>query len=311
MTRVRLARRAALTLLAAALAGPALAQAPPAKGAPYILARSEVREMTARNGGAYRIMVSWPEASPPPSGYPVIYILDGDDSFAIAAESARRLGRFSNRGRMTPGLVVAIGYPGPSRRAFDYTPVSTPTPPAPGARAETNGGADAFLDFITDELRPAIERDWKIDRARQTLEGHSYGGLFVLHALFRQPELFQTYVAASPSIWFGGQQILKAEPAFAARMAKGDLKRTLVITVGEFEQAPPTPAATDSTAQAMAARNTGRRMVDNSRDLASRLKPLKASGLAVHYRVFSGETHGGSALPALAAALPYAFTVTP
>ena len=42
MTAMRLGRRTALTLLAAAVAGPALAQAPSTKDAPYVLARSEI-----------------------------------------------------------------------------------------------------------------------------------------------------------------------------------------------------------------------------------------------------------------------------
>ncbi|MEW5688386.1 MAG: alpha/beta hydrolase-fold protein [Pseudomonadota bacterium] len=308
-------RAAALALLlTTAFAPTALAQAPVSptvRGQPYAVPRSEVRDVTSKAGEVYRLFISRPDGPAPAAGWPVLYILDGEDSFGIAAETANRLGRFSGAGRMSPGVVVAIGYVGQSRRSFDYTPPAPPVPPAPGDRVEKTGGADLFLDFITREVRPLVEADYPIDKGRQALMGHSYGGLFVLHTLFNRPEAFQTYIASSPSIWFADQQVLKAEPAFAERIRKGGLKRRLVVTVGEYEQAPPPWAASDPAARAVTARNASRLMVDNARDLAARIKPLAASGLAVDFRLLSGENHGSAVLPAVGNALPFAFGAAP
>lgn len=272
----------------------------PAAGAPYEVTRSEVRTMTARSGGAYRIMIARPERPPPPAGYPIVYVLDGDDNFAIVAETAERFGR--NPG-FAPGIVVGVGYPGASRRSLDYTPVRGEGAP----RGEPTGGAAAFRAFLADELRPAIERDFSIDRGRQAIIGHSFGGLFVLDTLFTAPDMFQLYVAASPSIWFADRAVLGGEAGFAARMARGGLHPTLILTVGGDEQEAP-PWLTDPAERARAARRNGdRRMVDNVRDLAARLAAI--AGLTLRHRILVGEHHGTSMLPAIGNALPYVFAV--
>ncbi len=45
-----------------------------------------------------------------------------------------------------------------------------------------------------------------VDANRRTLAGYSLGGLLTLQALFKRPGLFRTYVASSPSIWYGDKQ---------------------------------------------------------------------------------------------------------
>lgn len=290
MARLHLVAFAFLALLTAA----------PAAAAPYEVTRSEVRVMTSRTGATYRIMIARPERPPPPGGYPIIYVLDGDDNFAIVAETAERFGR--NPG-FAPGIVVGIGYPGPSRRSFDYTPVSAEG----GPRGEPTGGAAAFRAFIADELRPAIERDFRIDRNRQAIIGHSFGGLFVLDTLFTRPEMFQVYLCASPSIWFADREVLSREAGFVLRMARGDLHPTLVLTVGSDEQEAP-PWIFDPAERARAERrNTERRMVGNVDDLGARLTGVP--GLSVHRRFLAGEHHGTSMLPAIGGGLTHIFAV--
>lgn len=284
MTRVR-----RLGALIAACA--ALASAPAQADEAYAVPGSSVRDVTSASGGAYRIYVARPEAPPPPNGYPVLYVLDGDDGFAVAAETARRLARYAPRSGVGPGLVVAVGYPGASRRSFDYTPAAKSPHGAPA------GGAEAFLDFLIEELRPAIARDYPVDGDRQTLAGHSYGGLFVLYALFTQPDAFRSYVAISPSVWFGDGAILTREAPFARRFATADLQRTLAIGVGELEASEPGPAPRTTTYDAQY--------------LAARLKTLEPSGLKTTYRSFCGEGHGTALLPGLAMAVSIAFGSRP
>jgi predicted alpha/beta superfamily hydrolase len=269
----------------------------------YSVPGSNVRIMTARRGADYRIMIWQPQAPPPAAGYPVLYVLDGDDNFAIAAETANRLGRFAQASGITPGLVVAIGYPGANRRAYDYTPpFARGAPPQQADR----GGADAFLAFIQNELRPAIARAHRVDPARQAILGHSFGGLFVLHAMFTRPDLFQIWIAASPSIWFGDRAVLSGEAGFAERLRRTGAPARLYLSVGGLEQSAPVrlsgPRATE-----MATRNAERRMVDNARELAGRLVHLEADSLSVRFRVFPGEGHGTSVLPAIGDAIQQAF----
>lgn len=263
--------------------------------------------MRATNGVEYRILVARPAAPPPASGYPVLYLLDGDDSFAIAAATAERLGRHASRSGIRPGLVVGIGYAGESRRAIDYTPATETPVRGPDGRIGENGGAQAFRDFIADELQPAIARDHPVDPERQALMGHSYGGLFVLDTLFRRPELFRTYIASSPSIWFGDGEVLRHEAAFVEAQRRARRRIDLVLSVGELEQPGARVAGEPHRIDAGDGRLSARRMVDNSRELAQRLESLADTGLTVRFRVLGGEDHGSAPLPAIGAAVRHAF----
>ncbi len=287
------------------LLGPARGEPAPATGSPYIVPRSEVRIMRASAGVEYRILVSRPATPPPASGYPVLYLLDGDDSFAIAATTADRLGRHAPRSGIVPGLIVAIGYPGASRRTYDYTPETEAPARGPDGRKVSSGGAEVFRAFIADELLPAIAREFPVDADRMTLMGHSYGGLFVLDTLFRRPGLFRTYVASSPSIWFGDGEVLRQEASFIAGQRNARRKLDLVLSVGELEQ--PEMQSVGAGGRIAADRRAPRRMVDDCRVLARRLRTLEGSGLSVHFRVLSGETHGTAPLPAIGAARRHAF----
>lgn len=71
-----------------------------------------------------------------------------------------------------------------------------------------NRGAEQFLAFIEEELKPLIEREVPIDRTRQTLFGHSLGGWLVLYTLFTRSRAFQYYAAGSPSIWWKNRCIV-------------------------------------------------------------------------------------------------------
>lgn len=58
-------------------------------------------------------------------------------------------------------------------------------------------GAYSFMDFIEKELLPLAEKDLLIKE--RILYGHSFGGAFTLYALTRKPDLFNKYIASSPT----------------------------------------------------------------------------------------------------------------
>jgi predicted alpha/beta superfamily hydrolase len=160
------------------------------------------------------------------------------------------------------------------------------------------------LQFLIQDVKPLIERQFDIDRKRQVLLGHSLGGLFVLHVLFTHPDDFQTYVASSPSIWWNDRSILAEEHDFLGRMTAKTPEQPagkassseaavtghplrLLISVGELEQ---TPRPGDASQRAaMLKRN---RMVGNARELSERLAPLSQLGLRVTFTQFEEENHG-------------------
>lgn len=282
-------------------ANPAPVAAPAAaKGEPYVMPRTEVRPMRSDAGSDYLVYIAWPQQPPPPEGYPVLYLLDGTESFAIAAEYQNRLGGYAG---LEPGIVVGVGYPDASRRGFDYTPAvpgGDRLMPSPGPA----GGADQFLDFLANKVIPAVEAGHPVNPDRRTLAGYSLGGLFTLQALFKRPGLFRAYAASSPSIWYGDKQVLKLLPGLAGRLAALPSRRRLLLSAGQYEQSPAPGMEQDPAWLRIADLSRRAKMVDNARDLAGL---LQAAPIDVEFRLAPGETHGSGNWPALRDALRLAF----
>ena len=265
----------ALALPAASAQTPQTPQPPPPPGPAYAMPQTQMFETKSDGGETYRIFVSYPKGEPPAGGYPVLYVIDGNAYFASFAET-RRLLEYAEKGK---ALVVGVGYPTDeaydARRTADFLfPVPTEGPPAqaksqPGA---TNTGRDKFLAFLTGKLRAEIGKRYRIDPGRQSLFGHSFGGLFALHTLYARPDAFQAIVAASPSLEWNVQDLLREERSFAAKLAEGKIARTsrLMLVAGEQDSDDdPEPA----------------------RALAARLDALSAHGLGTRYRLYQDEIH--------------------
>lgn len=191
----------------------------------------------------YRVYLGVPRKPAPPEGYPVIYMLDGNAAMDTLSDQDLAELYADN-----PPVLVGIGYEVPSRhdvvaRAFDYTP---PVLNADGSvdtnveyRGRPGGGADLFLDVIQNSIRPAIEARAQLDPARQTLWGHSFGGLFTLYTLITRPRMFQRYVAGDPSVGGEDDALLQRSKSFHAAEAPA---ATVRILVGRGRaEAPETP----------------------------------------------------------------------
>lgn len=276
------------------------ATSPNAAGVPYVMPRSEVRPMRSDAGSDYLVYIAWPQQPPPPGGYPILYLLNGSESFAIAAEYQNRLGGYAG---MTQGIVVGIGYPDKSRRNFDYTPaVPDGVELVPGMGP--TGGAEPFLDFLANKVIPHVEAGLCVDTNRRTLAGYSLGGLLTLQALFKRPDLFQTYVASSPSIWFGEKQVLTMLPGLPDRLSALPSRPRLLLSAGEYEQSPLPGREQDPSWLRIADISRHARMIDNASELASCLRSVP---LDVKFRVVPGETHASGNWPAIRDALELAF----
>lgn len=117
--------------------------------------------------------------------YPVLYLLDGNNSSLLETVSAmNKLGSDENIPKM---IVVAIGN---TDRDRDMMPLSTKQYTVPIA------GAEQFLSFIGDELIPQIDKKYRTNQQR-ILCGKSLSGLFTLYALLTKPQLFESYLGRS------------------------------------------------------------------------------------------------------------------
>lgn len=156
--------------------------------------------------------------------YPVIYLLDGGSHFHSVTGLLDQL----TANELCPEMiVVAITN---TDRSRDLTPTRSLKLPD-GSEQEwlkTTGGADNFLKFIETELFPHVEKNYPTEPYR-LLIGHSFGGLFAIHTMMSRPELFNSYVAIDPSLWWDNRKLLLQSDTFLAEK-KFD-KKTLFVSV--------------------------------------------------------------------------------
>ena len=255
-----------------------------------IMAESGAWEMSSKAGRRYKIFAAWPKAPSPPDGYPVVYVLDANVMFGTMADTVRVIGK---RPGFPAAIVIGIGYPdnlNPDKeRALDLTPKSERAQQAiPGT-----GGAQAFLDFIASELKPEVSRRFKIDPAREALFGHSFGGLFTLYALANRPNLADTFIAASPSLW------LENELGPNGPVAGNSCTSRILITVGQFEQAADPDFPPPSLKMLVS-----RQQISNAKAYSKR---LKKSGCDTKLEILAGEDHASVPPVAIARANRFLF----
>lgn len=123
-------------------------------------------------GVNYSLRIYLPAGYQANTAYPIIYALDGDTNFSSMVSILDQAS--------TPVILVAIG--GSDRRTQDYN----------------FPGSYTYYKFLTQELIPFIEQQYPSLKTQRTLEGHSFGGLFVGTALFldRQGgQFFKNFIA--------------------------------------------------------------------------------------------------------------------
>lgn len=134
--------------------------------------------------------------------YPVLYLLEENDMPMVAG----MVKYLSSYNEQLPAMLV-VGIDGGGERIRDLTPTHSlydnlgKLDPDPQSWLRPSGGGDKFLRFVREEVMPFVERKYRAAPFR-ILAGHSVGGLTALHALATQPDLFDAYLAVSPSLWW-------------------------------------------------------------------------------------------------------------
>ncbi len=302
----------------------------------------QIKFTSAINGEPYTLFVSIPFIPPPPGGYPVYYVLDGDAYFSTAAVASMLLlenaavvvgidhhalndravvEKYSRRkpGDTTPIGMDAISDAYNKLRTHDLTLSTAPAHRAPEwFEPSDSGGVDNFLKIIETEIKPKIAALVPVDAANQALYGHSLGGLAVVHAFFTEPRAFRSFIVSSPSLWWDGDAVLKDEAKFAATVASGQATPRILITAGgdEADSSVPPKAFLDSLppdkqaqiAPYLKMRGGWSGTVSGSRALAARLAKLHgAAGYKVRYALMVGEDHPTAALVSVGRGLRFAF----
>ncbi|ECI4531253.1 alpha/beta hydrolase [Salmonella enterica subsp. diarizonae] len=146
----------------------------------------------------YKVWIGVPDKKPPVSGFPVLYMLDGNAVMdRLSDEFLKEISK------KTPPVIVAIGYqtklPFESEsRAYDYTPANK-VPNSFDRYGRKGGGSDIFRLLIKNNIMSVVEKNIKVNAKKRGIWGHSYGGLFVLDS-YLSSDLFTFYYSASPSL---------------------------------------------------------------------------------------------------------------
>lgn len=198
-----------------------------------------------------------------PSGYdtvqlPVLYMPDG----GIEEDFLHVLGLVQIsvlNGTMRPFMLVGIEN---TARRRDLT---GPTENAEDRKiAPVVGGSAAFRQFIRTELVPTINARYQTT-AERAIVGESLAGLFVVETLLLEPDLFDTYIAFDPSLWWNDAALVKHA---AARLKTVGSRALYVASSSEEEIA---------------------KLTSQFADL---LRTSAPAGLRHHYSPMPEESHG-------------------
>jgi uncharacterized protein len=157
--------------------------------------------------------------------YPVLYLLDG----GVAWQDFHHISGLAQLGTVngTTRDVIVVGVASVDRRNELALPTENPELIA---RYPTQGQSERFRRFLRNEVQPFVEGRFRTS-GEAALMGESLAGLFVVETFLKAPEMFDHYVAVSPSLWWDGGR-LAAQAGAHLRDHSND-PRTLILTLGD------------------------------------------------------------------------------
>lgn len=156
---------------------------------------------------------------------PVMYMPDGGvaEDFMHVAGLVQVL---TGNGSMRPFLLVGIEN---TERRRDMTGPTTNDEDR--KIAPRVGGSAGFREFIRTELMPAVQKRYRTTD-ETALVGESLAGLFTVDTFLRAPEMFDTYIAIDPSLWWNNTGSIAEGPALL-RSSSAVRRRLFVATSSE------------------------------------------------------------------------------
>lgn len=220
-------------------------------------------------GREYHLSIALPDSyKTSTQSYPVIYVLDGDFNFSVAAG----LTRFSNWFRRIPELIiVGIGYDIKTTDEFvALRDLDFDVPGMPGAASDS--APDRFLEALTQEIIPFVDANYRTIPSDRCLQGYSSSGIFVLYTLFQQPDAFQRYISGSPILGATYDYWVQHDAKLAARDGSNPIQ--IYVSVGELEE----------------------NDLPNFQKFVAFLEQGNYPGLTVSSEIYAGEGHGAEGI---------------
>lgn len=91
------------------------------------------------------------------------------------------------------------------------------------------GGASTFRSYLERDVFPWVTKRYRTER--KILTAASLGGLFVMDTFLERPEMFDDYIALTPSVWWDGGRIVDEAAGKLARHPSSD--RRIYFTMGD------------------------------------------------------------------------------
>lgn len=140
--------------------------------------------------------------------FPVLYLMDGENHFELLSQYVDYLSRPDVSAM--PKIIV-VGIPN-TERVRDLTPTQSilnyEGKPDTTTRYKSSGGNEIFLEFLKKELMPVIDSNYKTQQYK-LFAGHSFGGMSSINCMLTHPDMFDAYIAVSPSFWWDNEYLLK------------------------------------------------------------------------------------------------------
>ena len=142
--------------------------------------------------------------------HPVLYLMDAESHFDMLSQYVDYLSRWDVN--VIPQMLV-VGITN-TKRTRDLTPTKSIINyfGQPDTSADSwmkpSGGNEEFLQFIRQELMPYIETNYKTQPFK-IFAGHSFGGIASINCMLTHPDMFNAYIAISPSFWWDGEYVLR------------------------------------------------------------------------------------------------------
>lgn len=149
-----------------------------------------------------------PDSSDLDKRFPTLYIMDADNHFELLAQYADYLSRPDV---LAIPKIIVVGISNTDRRR-DLTPTKSILDylgkPDSSDILKASGGNKNFLQFIRTELMPIIDKNYKTEPYK-IFAGHSFGGLSSINCMLTHPEMFDAYIAISPSFYWDNRYLLR------------------------------------------------------------------------------------------------------
>lgn len=182
-------------------------------------------------GVPYELVISLPASyqHSPTKKYPVLYYTDAywDAPLLISIYLDLTFDR-----AIPEFIMVGLSYSGenlnyPTLRTRDLTPSKDSTD------SRESGGGATLLNFIKSAVIPKIESDYRAESSQRAIAGWSFGGLFALYAMYKEPNLFNRYIAISPAVPWNNTFINQLDNEFSK--STNQLNSRVFISYGKNE----------------------------------------------------------------------------